>query len=103
VTGIHVTGRPTDALPMEIECGQESDLVPADRRIYAAYGRGLNKERYLQSIIICPKSHALMLRIIASTEVGELKWIALHCFVRLRSVSAIKSMKAPFTSGPLPY
>ena len=64
---------------MEIECTKEPEFVPADRRIYATYGGCLHKERYLQSIIICPKSHALMLRVIASTEVGELKWIALHC------------------------
>jgi hypothetical protein len=102
VTGIHVARRPTDSLTMEIECGEESDLVPADRRIYAAYGGCLHKERYLQSIIICPESHALMLRIIASAEVREFEWVALHCLFDLRSVRRIDSLMAPFTSGPLP-
>jgi hypothetical protein len=111
VTGIHVTRRPTDSLPMEIECGEESDLVPADRRIYAAYGGCLHKERYLQRIIICPESHALMLRIIASTEVRELEWTALHCLfdfdrfglstlegaVHLRAAAILKAM----TSQPV--
>lgn len=97
-----MTGRPIDSLPMEIEGTKESEFIPADRRIYAAYGGCMHKKRYLQSIIICPKSHALMLRIIASAEVGELKWAALHCHFRSIDIT-INSMKAPFTSGPLPY
>ena len=63
---------------VEIKRIEQSGLVPCDVRIDAAQRICIHKEWNLERLVVCPKAHAVLPGIVASTLIRETEWHSAH-------------------------
>ena len=63
---------------VEIKRIEQSGLVPCDVRIDAAQRICIHKEWNLERLVVCPKAHAILPSVVASTLIRETEWHSAH-------------------------
>lgn len=71
-------GRFEDLGAVEIKRTEQSGLVPCDVRIDAAQRICIHKEWNLKRLVVCPKTHAMLPGVVASTLIREIEWHSAH-------------------------